>query len=228
MKIMSPKEILLGFFVLVIMIFCILRYTIPISLSTSQEISHIITKVKAGNEPAFRQLFDLYYKDLLKSAYIMLKDLDTAKEAVQLAFVGLWNNKENLDPQKSVKAYLGTATRTRALNLIKSKAHHSGVGDEPLVYQPAEHGDPERSLNRKEQAQQIKKAVDGLPPKCRNVFVLAKYEGHTHKEIAQMLDISPKTVEHQVARAMRLLRKSLNDFYYNSILWLFIIGELLN
>lgn len=184
-------------------------------------------RVRDGDHLAFRRLFDMFYPEMVKAAYMLLKESDLAKEAAQDAFVAVWRNHSTLDPNKSVRAYIKRATISRSLNLIKSRNHHRDAGEEPLMYE-TDHHTPFEDLSQKEMAAQIKDAVDSLPDRCRQVFILAKYDGKSHKEIGQIMDISPKTVENQVARAMKLLRGLLASYYKTMIIFLLLIRDTLN
>lgn len=162
---------------------------------------------------------------MVRSAYILLKEEDLAKEAAQEAFVAVWNNRATLDPAKSIRAYLKTATTSRAINLLKSTNHHRGSGEEALSYISAAHLSPAQEAENQELGQHIQVAVDSLPPRCREVFVLAKYHGLSHKAIAAQLGISPKTVEHQVAKAIKSLREKLKTYRSIVIIFALAVGE---
>lgn len=191
------------------------------------KIQEIVLRVKNGDHLAFRELFDMFYPEMVKSAMLMLKEQELAKEAAQDAFVSIWRNHATLDTSKSIRAYIKTATISRALNLIKSRKHHRNAGEEPLIYQEDKKPTPLRVVEQNELGEIIRQAVDALPDRCREAFVLAKYEGRSYKEIGAMMDITPKTVENQVARAIKALRVSLGPYYKSIILFSVLVREYL-
>lgn len=202
-----------------------------LALCTQKEnaISDISTKiieaVRQGDQKAFRQLFDSFYKEMVLSARYLLKDHLLAEEAAQEAFVALWNNREALDSSKSVRSYLKTATINRSLNILKSRRLHMGEGPEPLVTQISQYDDPQKIQENQELGQKIKLAVDNLPDRCREIFVLSKYEGKSHKEIAALLDISTKTVENQMTNALKKLRDQLKPYVRTGVFFILFIFE---
>lgn len=178
----------------------------------------IVNGIRKGDQKSFKKLFDMYYTEMVKSAYIMLKEKDLAKEAAQEAFVAVWNNRSKLDESKSIRAYLKTATTSRALNILKSIKHHRGVGEEGLGFKRDKSNDPHKAVEQVEMGKQITAAVNSLPEKCRLVFVMAKYDGYSHKEIAEKMNISTKTVENQIGKALKILREALKDLRIVSII----------
>lgn len=157
----------------------------------------------------------------------ILRNENLAKEAAQKAFIGVWSNHKTLDPKQSIRAYIKKATLNKALSLLKSQQLHRDAGEEPLQYQEDNSANPYQSLANTERTEQVRQAINGLPTRCREIFVLAKYEGKTYKEIGAMMDISPKTVENQVARAMKLLRKALTPYFGGIIFFMINLGELI-
>lgn len=153
-------------------------------------------------------LFQHYYSDLCRFAFSKLRKQEESEDVVQEVFVKLWQKRHSLQPSTSLKAYLLTATRNACFNLIEKKKReknlHQGY-QENQVATKAEAGGP----TPEEIQSRIMEALDELPPKCRQVFELSRFEGMTYQEIADHLDISPKTVENQMGKALSILRKAL-------------------
>ncbi len=170
----------------------------------------LIQHIQKGDRTAFRTLFDRYYKELLGTAINMLKDINSAKDVTQEVFLQIWKKRENLTIQTSVGAYLKRAVINRSLNFIKAKKN---VVDESHVIHLSS---TENSANEKLAAQDIetamKRALDTLPDRCRTIFIMKRLEGYSLKEIAQQLDISPKTVENQITKALKVLQKAIRPF----------------
>lgn len=168
--------------------------------------------ISGGDKAAFEQLFRQYYRILCNYAYTLLKDKDEAEEAVQSVFYNLWNKRENLDITGGVKPYLYRAAHNHCLNRLKhEKVKRSYAGD---YIKTAEQAGNEAStpLHTRELSQRIQQAIDALPEQCGQVFRLSRFENLKYAEIAGQLDISVKTVENHMGKALKLLREQLKDY----------------
>jgi RNA polymerase sigma-70 factor (ECF subfamily) len=170
----------------------------------------LIQKIKQGDKIAFRLLFDRHYKVMLATAINMLKDVNTAKDATQDVFLQLWKKRESLNIQSAPGAYLKRSVINRALNQIKSRK--AFVEEEQI----ADHQDNEADAIQQLEAQDLEaamhKALDSLPTGCRTIFVMRRLEGMRVKEIAKKLDVSPKTVENQLTKALKVLKVAVQPF----------------
>lgn len=161
-----------------------------------------------GAEAAFDTIFRTWYAPLVRAAEAMLRDRAAAEEVVQEMMLALWRRRETLEVDESLRAYLYRATRNRALNhLRRQRVEQRG---EPYV---ADRGAAapiaDAALGERELAEAIRDAVGSLPPRCREVFELSRAHGLTYAEIATTLEISVKTVEVQMGKALRVLRERL-------------------
>jgi RNA polymerase sigma-70 factor (ECF subfamily) len=173
-----------------------------------EEDSKIITGLKTGSENAYRHLFESYYTVLSVFAYKYVNDLETAKELVQDLFVHLFENRDALGINTSLKSYLYKSVRNRCLNHLK----HQKINKRHLdIMNPAttENEDPESIYRETELEHRIFQIVSGLPPKCRDIFIMSRVEGKNNGEIAASLHISIRTVETQISKALKTLRKRL-------------------
>ncbi len=177
----------------------------------------IVQRIVAGDEVAFRKLFDQYYPMMVNKANMILKDENLAKDAAQNVFVSIWNNRSNFNISSSLQGYLSKATINKSLNLIQSRKKHGGASD---YLDDHDQGEQETSHGRME-ADEMKKrihlAINELPERCRLIFVMNRIEGMSHKEIADQLDISSKTIENQMTKALKFLRSRIYI-----IVWLLI------
>lgn len=162
---------------------------------------------------------------MVVSAHYLLRDQSMAEEAAQEAFVAVWRNRKTLDSTQSIRAYIKTATTSRALNILKSRKHHIGDGPDALEYERSPHHTPDVEAENRELGETIRRAVDTLPDRCREVFVLSKYEGKSYKEISALLDISTKTVENQMTKALKTLRTKLKPYLLTGLSLIFFIFE---
>ena len=163
-----------------------------------------------GDHKSFENLFRKYYSDLCSYALTYLEGRDEAEDAVQDVFVYLWDNREVIVLESSVKSYLYSAVKHRALNMLKHKIverNHS----RRLVEYLEEMAQEAYSEEEEKQLERIRQALDGLPEQCRNIFARSALDGKKYKEIAEEYHISINTVKTQILRAYRAIRKSVDD-----------------
>ena len=164
------------------------------------------------DEAAFEQVFKMHYKNLHAYAFTMLKDEDEAEEMVQQVFFKLWERSEHLSFSGSIAAYLYRAVHNESLNFIKHQKVKAGhqLHVAYSMKNKAEQAQPK--MIRKELENKFREALNELPEQCRTVFQLSRFEDMKYKEIADKLDISVKTVENHMGKALKLLRTKLVDF----------------
>ena len=165
-----------------------------------------IAALKTGDATAYEKIFKAYYGYAYSAAYRLTRDANTAKDACQEVFLELWKNHQKLTVKNSLKSYIHRGVINRSLNIMKSRKHHAGQ-ELTLVTEKPSHQTPHKVLEHSELAQQIQAGIDSLPERCRQVFVLSRHEGKSYKEIASALNISVKTVENQMLKALKTLRK---------------------
>ena len=161
------------------------------------------------NLEEFEKLFREHFKPLCGFAIKYVKDLDDAKEVVHDVFVVVWRKLDSLGPDINYKSYLYTSVRNRCLNFIRDRRNlvkFDKVVEETLI---SETHDP---LETSELEREIEMAIDTLPDKCRQIFKLSRFEELRYSEIAQKMNISVKTVEAQMSKALRILRERLAPF----------------
>lgn len=176
---------------------------------TPEEEKILLQRIKKNDEAAFRQLFDAYYKYLTVTAYRYLHEGEKAKDMAQDAFVELWNRRESLTITSGVKAYLRKAVVNKCLNYIK-REKRIDFSENALLPETPTSPDATDNLEYEETRKTIQDAIDTLPEKCRIIFCMSRFDEKSHKEIAAELDISTKTIENQITRALKTLRSVLS------------------
>lgn len=171
----------------------------------------LFNDIRLGDKKAFDKLFLVYYGELCRFAYTFAKDFDHSEEIVQRMFVRIWENRKKLIEPENEKSYLYKAVYNEYLKHRRSenirKQYH-------LSYILNKNDDAGETTSYQQVLPLLNKAIDKLPEKCRQIFVLNKLEGLTQKEIAEYLNISVKTVENQVAIAVSKLREELKPYLH--------------
>jgi RNA polymerase sigma-70 factor (ECF subfamily) len=169
----------------------------------------LIEQIKAGNQKAFDTLFTKYYKYLVVTAYQYVKEDHLAKDMVQEIFCDLWHRREEVTIDNP-KAFLRQSVVYKCLATIRKNSRVNLEEDSLTIQNESKkYVDEEVSFN--EVNAFIKKVVSELPERCREVFELSRYEQLSHKEIAERLGISKKTIENQMTKALKTLRNALKE-----------------
>jgi len=160
----------------------------------------------------FEILFKQHYESLCGFVFGMVKDFDASEEIVQELFVRLWEKRNDIPDDISMKAYLYRAARNRTLNQIK----HLEIREDFKLFNRNEMADAEQNngnpAEMSELQRMITQAINKLPTERKKIFLMSREEGLKYKEIAEKLDISIKTVENQMGKALFTLRTELSDY----------------
>ena len=170
----------------------------------------VLGRLRAGEQDAYESIFRTYYAQLVAAAEYMVRDRAEAEDVVQDVMVELWRRRENIEVATSLKAYLYRAVRNRALNQLR----HQKVAPraEPEAADRIAGSPADRDFETREINMAVRKAVAGLPDRCREVFELSRIQGLSYGEIAKVMEISIKTVEAQMGKALRVLREELASY----------------
>lgn len=159
----------------------------------------------------FEELFRKHFVALCYFADKYTPDTDTSKEIVHNVFLNIWEKRDNFDFEKPAKSYLFTAVYNRCMNYIRDSKKFTGAEDDAGNFMH-DTGNFEDTMETAELEKKITDAIDKLPQKCREVFKLSRFNGMKYSQIAKKLDISVKTVEVQVSKALKILRNELSDY----------------
>lgn len=182
-----------------------------LALATSDDVNskELAWKIKQGNHHAFRKFFNAHHKALFR--FLIGKGIAhyTAEDLIQKAFIYIWENRDNIDPDKSLRAYLFRIGYTRMLNHIRDNAKFDDSATNPG---PETALDPEDKVQEEELRDAIDRAIKNMPEKRGLVFEMCFIQEFTYKEAAETLDISPKTVENHMGLALKDIRTALKEF----------------
>ena len=189
--------------------------------------SQIIEQLKAGNEEAYRYLYRHHYRVLCRFALEYVHDAYQAESIVEDLIFHLWDIRETLQVDTSLRSFLVQAVRNRCLNYLASgqqrhETPFSELGlseDEDLHNLPHSHT-PLGTLLEMELEEEIAAAIRNLPDTCRDIFIRSRFEGQKHEEIARQLGITVATVKYHIRKAMDILSKALSHFLVVILLFL--------
>ena len=202
--------------------FCVFNdfFNTLVDLATSNISDLEFQLFKLGNEKIFEQVFQLNYNNIVGFASQFVKDFDQAKSIAQDSFIKLWQNRSKVETPGGIKSFLYTSTKTDCLNYLR---HEKVV----RKHQKESLEDRERklevetleaisfeSLEFSELDRLIKKTIEELPGKCRQVFIKSRYENKKNQEIADEMGIALKSVEANMTRALKAFRKALSDYQF--------------
>src|ERR1700691_536863 len=171
------------------------------SKSTIQDLQHRIGRM--DDQQAYKELYTSLYAYLFNFARTIVPSRETAEEIVSDVFIRLWERRKELEKIENLKVYLYVATRNIAFNYLdKQKRNSTNSIDDVEAEFTSIDFDPEQLLITADMLALIQKAIDQLPPKCKVIFKLIKDDGLKYREAAEVLGLSVKTVENQLAIAL--------------------------
>ena len=179
-----------------------------------------IKEVKNGNSDAFSLFFDFHYPKLMGLACRFVDD-EKAKDLVQDVFVDFWERKQNLD-MTNISSYLSKSIKNKCFNHIKHQevvndyANHLKVAHARMEYLTNTNDDNDlfRQVNNRNLRELVETSASKLPPKCQEAFRLCFFNEMTAKEAADLMGVSPRTVEGHIQKALFHLRADLNPFAF--------------
>ncbi len=160
----------------------------------------------------FEQLFHDYHAKLHRYAFTFLKDTDAASDIVQLVFKKLWEKRDELLMEEHIKAYLYKATHNLCLNSIRDQKLRTRHVQAMALKSPMVADNARDKVVMNELSVKIKTVTDSLPTQCRLVFIKSRMEGMKYADIANELNISVKTVEAQIGKALKIFRAQLGEY----------------
>ncbi len=155
----------------------------------------------------FKVRFQRLYPRLCRIAYGYVSNMDDAEDIVQELFINVWNKRKDALTEEEFTAYMTTSIKNCCISFLRKKqGNFVSIEDYTSVAidRPDEHYEEAEEAKSTENLLQV--ALASLPPKCKHVFLMAKLHGLKYREIAEQLNLSEKTIENQMSRAIKILR----------------------
>ena len=177
----------------------------------------LFNSIKEGDEKAFELFFKSWHKRLCVFAFGYTRQMETAEDIVKDFFVHFWNNRSKLEIKSSLSGYLFRSVRNSCINYLERDLQHKKtISLEEAnwlhlkIKEPFSEDYPSGNLMLRELEGQILNQIEKLPEACRGIFKLSRFDGLSHKKIAEQLGISENTVKVQIYRALKELKNSLS------------------
>jgi RNA polymerase sigma-70 factor (ECF subfamily) len=174
--------------------------------------------IRDGDEIALKNMFDATFENYVRYAWRFTKNKDSAMDIVQESFIKLWQIRSEIDPSKSLKTYFYRMVKNNSLNYLRDiRQNTAQLDDLQIEDESSVVFEEEQSLKLLEP---LKNWIDELPDRQQEAFKLSRYEGLTHDEIAEIMDVSARTVNNHIGAALNNLQKRYqtykdnNDTYY--------------
>lgn len=174
--------------------------------------TELLRGLVAGSEEAFDELVRRYWDAAAGYARTFLPDLDRARDVVQTAFIRLWEHRRRWDPNGSVRAILLRTVRNLAHDELRKDAVRRKAAEHLAGDPPSPRGNPHRELEARELEEAAEAAIRSLPKRRREAFVLARFHRLSHREIAEIMGLSPQTVANHISAALADLRTVLAPY----------------
>lgn len=169
----------------------------------------LVESIKNSNQGVFELVFNFYYAGLVVFADQIIKDTSISEDIVQSVFMKLWETRETIDI-RSFRSYFIQCVKNRCIDHLRSQQvkakFNNRVPESDLLAMG------EDLWTKTELSELIEQSVESLPPRCREIFRMSRYENLKIAEIADRLNISKRTVETQISKALKILRIKLIDY----------------
>jgi RNA polymerase sigma-70 factor, ECF subfamily len=168
-----------------------------------------------NDEDAIQLIFDAYYNELCLYASVITKNFEIAEEVVEDVFINLWKNKDELTITKSLKGYLYKSTYNGSLKALKAGIPGRKMeNNDEDIFKTSMYADPESEFILKELEDKAQEIYKSLPPRCREIYFLNRFENLTYPQIASRLNVSLGTVKTQMFRAFNKFRQEFRKYLY--------------
>lgn len=180
----------------------------------------LFSEVKNNNRNAYEALFRQLYAPLVRFAKEIVKDTDAAEDLVQEVFVKIWEKRHQIQIETGIKPYLYMAVKNQCLNSLRVEQRNTFLSDDLGDDLRVSNNTTDQETNTIHLKQHITEAIEKLPPRCALIFKMSRFEEKTYQEIADALELSVKTIENQMGKALQLLRVHLSAYLNVALLFI--------
>jgi RNA polymerase sigma-70 factor (ECF subfamily) len=173
----------------------------------------LVMLLAEGNEAAFEKLYQSYSKRLLGYLIKLVKSETIAVELLQDAFVKVWNNRQNIDPEQSFRPYLFRIAENIVFDFFRKAARDKKLYTALAKSACNEYSHVEEAFCSKENNHLLQDAIDALPPKRRQVFQLIKIEERSYEEVSVLLQVSTSTINDHIVKATKSIRENMDRYH---------------
>lgn len=179
---------------------------------TSNE-KDLVILLKESDEAAFEELYNLYSKRLLSYLIRLVKSENFAAEILQEAFIKIWNGRENIDSNQPFRCFLFRIAENLVYDFFRKAARDKKLEAALISSSCSEYNHVEENYSSKENIQQLRDAINTLPPKRRQVFQLVKIEERSYDEVSELLHVSTSTINDHIVKATKAIREKLSCYH---------------
>lgn len=172
-------------------------------------------RLRQSDREAYAAVFEAMHASLFRYVRSITNDPSAARDVTQDVFVKLWESRRSLDPDQSLKAYLYRTARNRAYNHERNRRTRTDKEDDVRTDSPAQptpHTAPDEAVDARMLDKRLRRWIDDLPDRQREALSLSRFEGLSHEAIAEIMDISPRTVNNHIVRALKSLRQNVHAY----------------
>lgn len=184
----------------------------PGTLDDNKRDGELLELLKANPRAGFTLMFDEYFEEVCRHIFRYVPDIRIAQDIAQDLFVELWTKRDKLNITSSPGAYLYRMAVSRALNHIRDNRRHVHSDVTVLRTVSVNAPEPGQVMDADSLNSIVTVAIDNLPERCRQVFMLSRFEDMSNAQIADALDISVKTVENQMTKALRAIKEAIEKY----------------
>jgi RNA polymerase sigma-70 factor (family 1) len=170
----------------------------------------LLVRLNQGDSRAFEELYDSYKLRLAGNLYKLLKSDELAKEVLQDLFLKVWDNRAQIDPEKSFRSYLFRIGENMVNDFYRRAARDKRLRDQLVQANSEIYSHIEEQLFFKEDSGLLKEAIELMPPQRKLVYTLCKMEGRSYKEVEELLGINAKTINSHLFQANKFLKEHFN------------------
>jgi RNA polymerase sigma-70 factor (ECF subfamily) len=182
----------------------------------------VTKELSLDNDSSLEELFNYYYPRLFNFSKSFLKVEDGIDDIIQEVFVKIWQNRKNITTPSTFNAFIFTITRNLLLNELRSRFNQQKTKNEIFKQSVAEEYQSFEPAEYQELKEKIDQIIFEMPARQKEIFQLSRTEGLSHKEIAEKLAISTKTVEYHITQSSRFLKEKLKSLGFLSFLWVYL------